>query len=102
MPRTRHPDETDDPGRRAGGLPEYRARAQYRGTRSVQSGARRFLPPGRERPLAAPRPPLHDRLDFGDVTALGPAIAVIASAAKQSPAGLANPMGIASSLRSSQ
>ena len=29
---------------------------------------RRFLPPGRERPLAAPRPALGDRLDPRDVT----------------------------------
>src|SRR6266702_997130 len=35
--------------------------------RPVQPGAHRFLPPGRNWPLAAPRPPLGHRLDPGDV-----------------------------------
>ena len=55
------------PNRRARRFSEYGACPQYRGAGSLQPDDRRFLPPSRDRALAAPRPALGHRLDFGDV-----------------------------------
>ncbi len=61
-----------DPDRGAGRVPEHRACAQHRGAGFVQPDPRRFFPPGRKRPLAAPRPALGDRIDPRHVTGRPP------------------------------
>src|SRR5207244_5922666 len=62
-PRAGPVDEAHEPDRGARSFPQHRACAELGRARPLQSQLRRFLPPGRERAVAAPRSAFCHRLD---------------------------------------